>query len=60
MTARSRAVSRTTFGGCTLDDLHKRSKNYVCDASCLVNLVGKDRNEAKEKLKKKLMYFFKT
>ena len=39
MAIRSQAVSRTTFGGCTLDDLHRGSKNYACDASCL---VGKD------------------
>ena len=58
MAGRSEAVSRTTFGGCTLDDLHRGSKNYVCDASCLVNLVGKDSNEAKEILKHKVDEIF--
>ena len=58
MAERSEAVSRTTFGGCTLDDLHRGSKNYVCDASCLVNLVGKDSNKAKEELKQKLDELF--
>ena len=58
MAKRSKAVSRTTFGGCTLDDLHRGSKNYVCDTSCLVNLVGKDSNEAKKKLKKKVDEIF--
>ena len=58
MAERSEAVSRTTFGGCTLDDLHRGSKNYVCDASCLVNLVGKDRNKAKEELRHKLDELF--
>ena len=33
----------------------EQSKDYVCDASCLVNLLaGKDRNEAKEGLKHKV------
>ena len=59
MAEKSEAVSRTTFGGCTLDDLHRGSKNYVCDASCLVNLVGKDRNEAKEGLKHKVDEIFR-
>ena len=58
MAARSEAVSRTTFGGCTLDDLHRGSKNYVCDASCLVNLVGKESNEAKDCLKNKVVDIF--
>ena len=34
--------------GCTLYDLHRGSKNYVCDASCLVNLIGEDSNKAKK------------
>ena len=59
MATRSQAVSRTTFGGCTLDDLHRGSKNYVCDASCLVNLVGKDSNKAKEELRQKLDELFR-
>ena len=42
MAIRSQGVSRTIFGGCTLDDLHRGSKNYVCDASSLMNLLGKD------------------
>ena len=58
MAVSSEAVSRTTFGGCTLDDLHRGSKNYVCDASCLVNLVGKDSKKAKEELKDKLDELF--
>ena len=36
----------------------EQSKDYVCDASCLVNLVGKDRNEAKEGLKHKVDEIF--
>ena len=37
----------------------EQSKDYVCDASCLVNLlVGKDRNEAKEGLKNKVDEIF--
>ena len=33
-------VSRTTLGGCTFEDLCNQAelKNYVCDASCLVDL----------------------
>ena len=31
-------ISRTTFGGCTFDDLCRGAKNYACDSSCLVNL----------------------
>ena len=52
------AVGSMTFGRCTLDDLHRGSKNYVCDASCLVNLVGKDSNEAKEGLINKMDELF--
>ena len=52
------AVGSVTFGGCTLDDLIRGSKNYVCDASCLVNLVGKDSNEAKEGLINKIDELF--
>ena len=52
------AVRSVTFGGCTLDDLYRGSKNYVCDASCLVNLVGKDTNEAKEGLINKMDELF--
>ena len=60
MAVRSEAVSRTTFGGCTLDDLHRGSKSYVCDTSCLVNLVGKDSNEAEEELKRKVDEIFQN
>ena len=58
MAASCEAVSRTTFGGCTLEHLHRGSKNYVCDASCLVDLVGKDSKKAKEELKHKLDELF--
>ena len=55
----SQAQSRTTVAGCSLEDLCRGVKNYVCDASCLVGLEGIDVIAAKDELLTQLTNIFK-
>lgn len=54
----SQAQSRTTVAGCSLEDLCRGVKNYVCDASCLVGLEGIDVIAAKDELLTQLTNIF--
>ena len=54
----SQAQSKTTVAGCTLEDLCRGVKNYVCDASCLVGLEGIDVIAAKDELLSQLSKIF--
>ena len=49
-------ASRTTLGGCTFEDLCNQAelKNYVCDASCLVDLHKTNADEVVQLLAEKL------
>ena len=54
----SQAQSKTTVAGCSLEDLCRGVKNYVCDASCLVGLEGIEVTAAKDELLTQLTNIF--